>query len=428
MVRIQSSKAGCILLVGTLLFQYIFIIMFYNHLLVGRNDPLMMFLTPPSPPSSNRHNLCQSTMKLFHNVTEVNLAIEANIHFHQRLGNLKSIMNYLNEYQQSTLDALNVQFLPKPPEDATPASNVTSAKDADNNRGMIEYLQQYYATNDVKRGGYGQPLPGTLSSNYSPKIIQDAMFGGRWINVIEPPTNERYTAGTGPVGPQCSNMLTFSPGTYEEKKLCIPTSSPSSSRTNVDCNILSIGSNDQWGFEMEVTQQLPGCVTHTFDCTLSDNTPKKKPMNDDINFYPYCIGSSENQGPTLLPYDKLWDAVMTRQNDNKNTVSESRTKQQSAIISPPKLLKMDIEGYEFDVLHNLLSSSDSSIWPEQIMLEVHWATRMVGLQWMPRTLTAGEISLFFGGLFNFGGYMVVDAKKINGCDPCLEVLLVRVLC
>jgi FkbM family methyltransferase len=179
---------------------------------------------------------------------------------------------------------------------------------------------------------------------------------------------------------------------------------------------------------MEVTQQLPGCVTHTFDCTLSDNTPKKKPMNDDVNFYPYCIGSSENQGPTLLPYDKLWDAVMTRQNDNKNTVSESRTKQQSAIISPPKLLKMDIEGYEFDVLHNLLSSSDSSIWPEQIMLEVHWATRMVGLQWMPRTLTAGEISLFFGGLFNFGGYMVVDAKKINGCDPCLEVLLVRVLC
>jgi hypothetical protein len=60
----------------------------------------------------------------------------------------------------------------------TPASNMTSAKDADK-RGMIEYLQQYYATNDVKRGGYGQPLPGTLSSKYSPKIIQDAMFEGR---------------------------------------------------------------------------------------------------------------------------------------------------------------------------------------------------------------------------------------------------------
>lgn len=395
--------------------------------MVGRNDLPLMFLSPPS--SSNRHNLCQSTMKLFHNVTEVNLAIEANIHFHQRLGNLKSIMSYLDEYQQLTLDALNVQFLPKSSEVTTPASNMTSDKDADN-RGMIEYLQEYYATNNVKRGGYGQPLPGKLLSKYSPKIIQDTMFEGRWINVIEPPTNERYTAGMGPVGPQCSNKLTFSPGTYEEKKLCIPTTpSTLESRNNDDCNILSIGSNDQWGFEIEVTQQLPGCVTHTFDCTLSDNTPKKKPMNDDINFYPYCIGSSENQGPTLLPYDKLWDAVMTRQkDDNNHTVLESRTKQQSSIISPPKLLKMDIEGYEFDVLHNLLSSSDSSIWPEQIMLEVHWATRMVGLQWMPRTLTAGEISLFFGGLFNFGGYMVVDAKKINGCHPCLEVLLVRVLC
>ena len=383
-----------------------------------RNDPLLMF--PPS--SSNRHNLCQSTMKLFHNVTEVNLAIDANIHFHQRLGNLKTIMNYLNEYQQSTLDALNVQFLPK-------------LSDDNDNRGMIEYLQEYYATNDVKRGGYGQPLPGSLSSKYSPKIIQDAMFEGRWINVIEPPTNERYTAGMGPMGPQCSNMVTFSPGTYEEKKLCIPITAsslllPSSRNNNEDCNILSIGSNDQWGFEIEVTQQLPGCVTHTFDCTLSDNTPKKKPMTDDINFYPYCISASENHLPNLLLYDKLWDAVMTRQNSNNNNTVESRTKQQSAaaLISPPKLLKMDIEGYEFDVLHNLLSSSDSSIWPEQIMLEVHWATRMVGLQWMPRTLTAGELSLFFGGLFNFGGYMVVDAKKVNGCQPCLEVLLVRVLC
>ena len=179
MVHIQSSKAACNLLVGTLLlFQFIFIIMFYNHLMVGRNDLPLMFLTPPSPPSSNGHNLCQSTMKLFHNVTEVDLAIEANIHFHQRLGNLKSIMNYLNEYQQSTVDALNVQFLPKIPEDTTPASDVTSAKNADS-RGMIEYLQQYYATNDVKRGGYGQPLPGTLSSKYIPKIIQDAMFEGR---------------------------------------------------------------------------------------------------------------------------------------------------------------------------------------------------------------------------------------------------------
>ena len=109
---------------------------------------------------------------------------------------------------------------------------------------------------------------------------------------------------------------------------------------------------------------------------------------------------------------------MTRQNKTAGT-------KKSTIIT---VLKMDIEGFEFDVIHNMLSSSDSSIWPEQIMLEVHWATRMVGVKWMPRTLTAGEISLFFGGLFNHGGYMVVHATKIDGCQPCLEVLLVRVLC
>ena len=373
------------------------------------DDKGEQFLLGPPILSPSSHTLCRSALKLFHNVTELNLAITDNVHFHQRLGNLKSIMSYLNDYQQSTLDSLDVQFLPK----SESRSDVT-----DKYKGMIEYLREHYAMNDFKRGGYGQPLPGKLSSKYGPKIIQRAMFEGRWINVIEPPTNERYVAGMGPVGPYCSNMITFSPESYEEKKLCIQQKGLTPQPRNDECNILSLGSNDQWGFEIEVTQQLPGCVIHTFDCTLKDNTPRKKPQNDDINFYPYCIGSSDNQGPTHLTYDKLWDAVMTRQNKTEGT-------KKSTIIT---VLKMDIEGFEFDVIHNMLSSSDSSIWPEQIMLEVHWATRMVGVKWMPRTLTAGEISLFFGGLFNHGGYMVVHATKIDGCQPCLEVLLVRVLC
>lgn len=60
-------------------------------------------------------------------------------------------------------------------------------------------------------------------------------------------------------------------------------------------------------------------------------------------------------------------------------------------------------------------------------MEVHWATRMVDVPWMPRTRTAAEISLFFGSLFNRGGYIVSESNFL-GCEPCDEVLLVRAMC
>ena len=371
-------------------------------------------------PSSIRKgvNICPSALRLFNNTTELHLAIDKNIQFHQRGGNLASIEIYLNNNMQSTLDYLNVQFTPIGARSPT--------------RNAIQYLHAYPKINTlVKRGGYGQPLPGSLSSaQYGPNIIKDAMFEKRWINVIEPPNHDRFYAGIGPVGPECSRRVTLSNGTYEEKNLCV------SHMTNIndeqqqqrymrqqhpqpvtaagDCNIISIGSNDQWGFENEVMQKLSGCVTHTFDCTLKDYTPMHKPQSDDVRFYPYCLGSTHAQ-PPYLTYQHIWYATQGQ--------STQRTKK----TIPPTLLKMDIEGFEYDVIQSILSS-DSSIWPEQIMMEVHWATRMVDLPWMPRTRTAAEIALFFGGLFNFGGYIVAHSRTFSGCKPCMEVLLVRAVC
>ena len=168
-----------------------------------------------------------------------------------------------------------------------------------------------------------------------------------------------------------------------------------------ECNIFSIGSNDQWGFENEVVQRLPGCVTHTFDCTLPNNRPQRKPNSDSIRFYPYCIGDggddndkNENDSTTtlhkkelastkqFLPYHELWKHTNT--------------------TSPPKLLKIDVEGFEFGVLPAMLRASPQEIWPEQIMVEVHWGTRMVDVPSMLRSRQASEISLLFGQLFNFG--------------------------
>ena len=82
---------------------------------------------------------------------------------------------------------------------------------------------------------------------------------------------------------------------------------------------------------------------------------------------------------------------------------------------------------EYDVLLSMLSANPV-VWPEQIMIEIHWATRMVDVKWMLRTRQAAEISLLFGTLFNVGGYIPVYRRLFPECHPCAEVLLVRAVC
>ena len=59
-----------------------------------------------------------------------------------------------------------------------------------------------------------------------------------------------------------------------------------------ECNIISIGSNNQWGSKEEVIWKLLNCVTHIFDYILENNQPKRKPNSDKVLFYPYYIGDN----------------------------------------------------------------------------------------------------------------------------------------
>lgn len=366
--------------------------------------PMTLFIQTKSsktPPKyfkdfSPAKNLCPSAQGLFEDkIADLLAAIGANIDFHQRGGNLRSIADYLNRHQQSTLDSLGIMF--------TPRGKNNPIKDT------IQHLRQFYLNNEIKRGGYGQPLPGMLTSIDSNQMVEQALFEKRWINVIEPPSRERHIVGVGHIGPECSRNISFSRATYEEKSMCLnfkESYQDSDEYRSSSCDIFSIGSNDQWGFENEIHQKLPGCTTHTFDCTIKSNSPRNKPDSLGYKFYPYCIGSEDATLP-YLPYHKLVAATLVQ--------------------TAPKLLKMDIEGFEYNVLETVLSG-DPTFWPEQIMMEVHWATRMVKLPWMTRTRTAGEIAMFFGMLFNHGGYIVANSRVFDGCEPCMEVLLVKVLC
>jgi hypothetical protein len=51
---------------------------------------------------------------------------------------------------------------------------------------------------------------------------------------------------------------------------------------------------------------------------------------------------------------------------------------------------------------------------------------MMALAFLLRHLQAGELMISFSTLFNHGGYMPVRVETIEGCKPCLEILLMCV--
>ena len=90
-----------------------------------------------------------------------------------------------------------------------------------------------------------------------------------------------------------------------------------------------------------------------------------------------------------------------------------------------------MEGFEFDVLISMVTSKDDeerSNVPDQIVVELHTATRMYNLPWMLRFRQAAEVSLLLAVLYRKGGYLPVFFDFNPGCASCLEILFVRVVC
>ena len=198
-----------------------------NEITKEHNLNYLKSFVPSALENKERYTVCPSAVRLFSNVTELKIVIEKQTRFHQRGGNLASVEEYLDGHMQNTLDRLDIQFLPN-------GNQNTRTKNS------ISYLRDYYSKNKVKRGGYGQPLPGKLVGENAKK----GLFENRWIDVLEPSTSERYKVSVGPVGPICSNlkntMLLLVVGSSSSSALApsIP-NAPSRNHNEVYCCVLS---------------------------------------------------------------------------------------------------------------------------------------------------------------------------------------------
>lgn len=172
------------------------------------------------------------------------------------------------------------------------------------------------------------------------------------------------------------------------------------------CVILSLGSNGQFDFEDSMLASTP-CEVHTFDCTCDGAS--RGPRH---HYHKQCLGSPEKaaEDPAFIT---LAQAVQDNQ------------------IEEVSLLKMDIEGFEYDVM-SVWQKSDPL--PAQVSFEVHYDGVYLGttpnpaaktVMWSGRVVSLSELALFMSHLAELG-YAIVNKEDNSACGHCSEFTLIRV--
>mmetsp|Transcript_31038 Transcript_31038/g.53402 ORF Transcript_31038/g.53402 Transcript_31038/m.53402 type:complete len:235 (+) Transcript_31038:415-1119(+) len=155
------------------------------------------------------------------------------------------------------------------------------------------------------------------------------------------------------------------------------------------CHIISIGSNNQWGFETSIFRQT-NCTVDTLDCT-GEGKRWKPPaeISSRVRLRNICLGSGAKGEQTRY---KSWTEMTKILN----------------LTTAPVWLKMDCEGCELTVLPALVKAArEGSLLPDQISLEVHFGTGSSAPQVKEGAgqLTPIETaSRFYKELYSYGGY------------------------
>lgn len=153
------------------------------------------------------------------------------------------------------------------------------------------------------------------------------------------------------------------------------------------CLIYSLGSNGQFDFEDGILALTP-CHVHTYDCTYDGSSRHER-----HKYFKECIGAGKK--PNFITY--------------ADSVARSG-------FPGVDLLKIDIEGSEFDVI--AAWSETTRGLPRQILIEMH------NYAWKGHSQTPALAALHFGKVAALG-YAIVNQE----CEPnqhCGEFVYVRI--
>ncbi len=229
----------------------------------------------------------------------------------------------------------------------------------------------------------------------------------------------------GPVGPPCLELQAY--GARRIRGVIRDTEAKMACELegrNASCVLVSLGSNGQWTFEEDVFSRT-NCRVEVFDCTVDpEEVTVPAFMRYRVRLHHHCVGPPPKGKGKGRIYD--WN-VRRFVNATRplSFVPYARALQLAGIQTAPTFLKMDIEGYEWSVLPQLLENRATS--PAQLAVEVHFQTQMPGLSWFGRLKSPAEL-LALGMRLANAGYVIVQRNDNPNCGKCTELLLVRDPC
>jgi hypothetical protein len=216
----------------------------------------------------------------------------------------------------------------------------------------------------------------------------------------------------GPIGPTCaSEWVSYGTGD-EEKRVCgglqlyrhqhnkAMTIEGRTESKSKNCIVYSVGSNNQYLFEEDVFKRTK-CFIEIFDCTVNTFTPPAY-IKSRIRTHKVCLGSKT-------------EVIEGRQFMNWTSLNAL-----TGLSTNPDFLKMDIEGYEYPVLHSIIDSGEN--FPLQIAMELHISH--IGSK--RRHMYPAELIAFMNYLRVFGGYYLVNRR--DGCSMCTEIVVAMLDC
>ena len=213
--------------------------------------------------------------------------------------------------------------------------------------------------------------------------------------------DERLFDALGPVVPACAEPLESYGKGDGEKRICGLSKLIADGRP---CVIYSVGCNNQWDFEEAIVANplTAHCTIETFDCTVAPDLEPPEHIRHRVRLHKYCLGKEDRDvgGKPFISYDTLHRMV-----DGKG---------------PPTFLKMDIEGWEWDVLPAVINSNSPI--PQQIGFELH-CNPIQHISWSKRFKTAAEVALLMELMWHYGGYHLIDRRDNHFCGSCSEVLM-----
>ena len=141
---------------------------------------------------------------------------------------------------------------------------------------------------------------------------------------------------------------------------------------NADSAVVSFGIGNDISFDVSIIERY-GCFVYAFDPTpgVAEWVRGQSPPPQ-LRFYPYGLAAEEGLATFYKPADESYVSHTQRPTQDSIPVEVPMVTLQSALqrcaLTSVDLLKLDIEGFEYDVLPQILSTT---IRPQQILVEFH---------------------------------------------------------